>query len=71
MIEVKGYWIEDEGDMSVGIWPAQWKLEGTCCFDTPDDKRAFEQRLRWLFLDQGDGTPLRITTFEDKEKEYD
>ena len=65
--DVKGYWIEDEGDRSVGIMDATWKVEGTFCFDTAEERKEFEDGLYNLFLDQSNGIALRVVSFEDRE----
>ena len=68
--DTKGFWIEDEGDRSVGIMDATWKVEGTFCFDTAEERKEFEDKLHDLFLDQSNGIALRIVSFEDKDAEY-
>lgn len=60
----KGFSIYAPGDMSVGIFPSSWKLEGEFHFDEEDNYKEFIKALQAAFelvIDE----PVDITTFEE------
>lgn len=67
-IETKGFYIHFDGDMSVGIFPCTWKIEGYFSFDTEEDLKVFKDKLTeaWEYCSD---TPTWIETFEEHESE--
>ena len=49
MIEIKGFYITEPGDASVGIFPSIWKLEGKFIFENEEEIKAFEADLQKTF----------------------
>jgi len=49
MIEIKGFYITEPGDPSVGIYPSMWKLEGKFIFENEEEIKAFKADLQKTF----------------------
>lgn len=60
----KGFSIYAPGDMSVGIFPSSWKLEGEFHFDDEDTYKEFIKALQAAFEFVIDDS-VDITTFEE------
>lgn len=65
MIQTKGFYINYSGDMSVGMFPVQWVVEGEFFFDSPEEMEEFKIKLRetWEYCSD---TPIGVETFEER-----
>lgn len=49
MIEIRGFYISEPGDPSVGIYPRVWSLEGKFIFEDENELNAFKADLQKTF----------------------
>ncbi len=71
MIEIKGFYITEPGDPSVGIYPSMWKLEGNFIFENEGEIEAFKADLQKTFENYcGIAKIQTIDEIEKLEKEY-
>lgn len=73
-IEVTGFYINYDGDPSVGIFPQEWEITGGFIFNCEEDLKRFKDEILSVFELCSD-TPLFIETFEErkerlKQKQY-
>ena len=66
MIEIKGFYITEPGDPSVGIFPSTWVLEGKLIFDNDEELQQFKSELKQVF-DNYCGS-VKINTIDEIEK---
>jgi len=59
MIEIKDYFVHDPGDLSVGIFPGDWVIEGDFFFEDLEEKTEFEDKLREAFVIITDNAQIR------------
>ena len=65
-MEIKGFYVIDSGDPSVGIFPAQWEITGGFVFEDPAECAIFKEHLREVFELITD-RPY-VETFEEREE---
>jgi len=66
-IFISGFTITYPGDMSVGIFPSVWTIDGPFHFFDEQEYQQFVEKLKeaWEFCSD---TPFYIETFEDREE---
>ena len=67
MDAIKGFYINAPGDMTVGIFPAEWELSGEFFFEDEEEFKQFKNKLSEAF-EYASGEPVIIETFEEREK---
>ena len=67
MVEIKGFYITEPGDPSVGIYPSTWKLEGNFIFDNQEELESFRENLKKTFEDYC-GKFAKVKTIDEVEK---
>ena len=68
MITTTGFFIDDHGDPSVGIFPQLWELKGELQFSDEADMETFKRQLTELFQDFCEGK-LSVMAFEEQKEE--
>jgi hypothetical protein len=67
MVNIKGFYITEPGDPSVGIYPATWKLEGEFIFDNEEELESFRTDLKKTFENYC-GEFVKVETIDEIEK---
>jgi hypothetical protein len=70
IMKVTGFIISAQGDPSVGINPATWKLEEDFYFDNQEELEEFKNQLKELFTNYC-GEISFIETYEEYQKQID
>jgi Fe2+ transport system protein B len=70
IMKVTGFIISAQGDPSVGINPATWKLEEDFYFDDQEELEEFKNQLKELFTNYC-GEISFIETYEEYQKQID
>lgn len=68
--KVTGFYIKVPGDMSVGLFDQEWKLDGDFYFDNVDELEEFRALLNLTFQSYA-GEDCRVETFEEQQLEID
>jgi hypothetical protein len=64
IMKISGFYITAPGDPSVGIFPANWKIDGDFYFDNQEELEEFRKELNELFTNHcGEG--VIVDTFEE------
>lgn len=67
MIVTKKFFIEYEGDMSIGLLPDVWIIEGNFQFDSNKDFHEFKEQLKatWEIIAE----PVTVKAYEEQWRE--
>lgn len=64
IMKVAGFYVTAPGDPSVGIFPANWKIDGDFYFDNEEELEEFRKELNEVFTNYcGEG--VHVYTFEE------
>jgi len=73
MVNIKGFYITEPGDPSVGMFPSTWKLDGDFIFDNQEELERFRENLKKTFEDYC-GEFVKVETIDEiekREREFD
>lgn len=65
-MHVEGFYINYDGEPTVGLPDAEWEITGGFHFDTPEELQQFKDGINAAFEAAHDG-PLGVETFEERE----
>jgi len=67
VVRSAGFYVIFSGDESVGIFSAEWKIEGDFEFDSREDFDAFKNKLAEAWEYTSD-TPIGVESFEERHE---
>lgn len=71
IMKTTGFYIIAEGDSSVGVSPASWKLDGDFYFDNKEELELFRIEIKKLFEFYCGDSEIAIDTFEELNERYE
>ena len=70
VIKVTGFYVTMPGDMSVGMFDQEWKVEGDFYFDNQDELDEFKALLDLTFQNHC-GEQCLVETYEERQLQID